>query len=370
MLKLTREDLQHIAPRPKTPKKAAVWDGYVDALTSPEGAALFERYGVNSPLRLQHCLAQWSGAETGGFTVLHESGAYTAAGILRVFGPGKHSSPVSEEEAREIAALPVYDDGSGPRADRLFERVYGYLTIIGPKMGNTQPGDGSEFRGLGLNEATGKFAYMKACAKIGCTLEELVQPINLLHVALIEWQEKNCNFYADRDDCISIRKLINAGTLRVSLSRINGLPQAQAALKLAKNVITWDDFPADQVADASRHAIGANGGPPLDADVPAKGDHLQPPNEYQPDALWQSTEMHAGAAGTVTSGATASAKVLSFMPRAIGTATATGRFSLMSFAFAVLSDPEAWEAAGAMLAAGGCIYLMVQRFKRFHIWGM
>jgi predicted chitinase len=359
MLRLTRDDLQHIAPRPKTPKKAAIWDGYVAALTSPEGAALFERYQVNTPLRVQHALAQWAGPETAGFSLIRESGAYTAAGILRVFSYPHHSSPVSEEEAREIAALPVYDDGSGPRADRLFERVYGYLTHIGPTLGNTLPGDGQKYRGLGPNQLTGKYAWMHAALLIGCPIEALIQPINMLHAALIEWSEKDCNLYADRDDCVSIRKLINCGSLSVPLSKVNGLPAAQAALKLCKNVITDADF-ADGVATEAMPDV-----PP-----PTSDGRLTANNEYQPDNLWQSTEMHAGAAGTVGSGATATTKVMSFMPRAIGAASATGRFSFTAFLLAILSDPEAWEAVGAMMAAGGCVYLMVQRYKRFHIWGV
>jgi predicted chitinase len=369
MLRLTRDDLQHIAPRPKTPKKAAIWDGYVAALTSPEGAALFERYQVNTPLRVQHALAQWAGPETAGFSLVFESGAYSAAGILRVFGYPHHSSPVSEEEAREIAALPVYDDGSGPRADRLFERVYGYLTHIGPTLGNTLPGDGQKYRGLGPDQATGKYAWMHAAQLIGCSLEALAQPINMLHMALIEWSELGCNEYADQDDCVNIRSLINLGHAHGALSKMNGLPAAQATLRLCKNVITEADFSSDGGVNP-RVAVGNNGGPPLEPDIPVNGDHLQPTNEFKPASLWQSTEMHQAGAGAITSGGVAGTKIMAFLPAAFGAAHAGGGFSLTDFAFSLLSNADFYEWAFASIAAGGCIYLMVQRYKRFHIWGV
>lgn len=375
MLRLTREDLLHIAPRPKTPRKVQIWDAYTSALMSAQGIQfLTDVAEITTPLRLRHALAQWSGAETGGFSVLYESGAYTAAGILRVFGAGHHSSAVTPEEAQQIAAMPVFDDGDGPRAKALFERVYGYQTHIGHELGNVKEGDGYRGRGLGFNQMTGMWAYQHNADKIGCRIEDLPQPINLLHGACLEWAEKNCNRYADQNDAVSIRKLINAGTVNVSLARVNGLPETMRALKATEAVITEADF--QSVPTAALASVSA--APSVDKpsaltiaaveDVP--GDNAPWPNDNQPVSLMSSTEMQAGAGGSATTGVTAGSSWADCLPRAFERATATGHFSLLAFLFALLSDPMAWAALGATAATGGIVYMMLKRYKRFHIWGI
>ena len=250
MISLTRGDLARLFPRPKSGAKAKIWDSYVEALTDAAGTGLLQRYGVTTDKRVRNFLAQVS-PETGGLTVLWESGAYTAAGIVRVFGQGRHSAAVTETEARRLA-------GNGPA---IFERVYG---LGNPRkareLGNTQAGDGWRFRGLGPLQITGRYAHEKYAAKIGCTLDDLALPINGLHAALIEWDEKGCNTYADRDDAITIRKLINGGNLNVPVSRLNGVPQVRVALAEAKKI--WPDVAANTptlVADALSARLGDRG---------------------------------------------------------------------------------------------------------------
>ena len=276
-MQITRDDLIHIAPRPKNEAQAAVWERYVGALTSPEGISLMSRYGVSTRLRVCHALAQWAGAETGGFRVLWESGAYTAAGILRVFGAGRHSAAVREDEAIHIASLPVNPDGSGPRCDALFERVYGTGNPrMARQLGNVAYGDGPKFRGLGFNQLTGREAHERTARKIGCPVERLSDPLNLLHAALVEWTEKDCNRYADLDDCVSIRKLINAGSLKVPLSRINGLAETQAALRRAKAAITEEDFRDDDapMPDVPKPIVVATEADPASASTVATANDL------------------------------------------------------------------------------------------------
>lgn len=226
----TRADLARMFPRPSKPVPRDIWDGYADAICSEEGAALLEAYEITTPLRWAHLLATW-GVETGGLTVLFESGRYTAAGIMRVFGAGRHSAAVTEAEARRLA-------GDGPA---LFERVYG---LGNPRkaraLGNDEPGDGWAFRGLGPAQITGRAAHEKYAQKVGCSLDDLCRPIHAMHAALIEWDEKNCNAYADRDDVVSVRKLINGGSLNVPASRLNGLADARTWLAKAKRV--WPEL--------------------------------------------------------------------------------------------------------------------------------
>ena len=339
---LTRDDLIHIAPRPKSTASGAIWDAYVSALTSRDAADLFEEYEITSPLRMQHLLATMV-CETN-LSIIWESGAYTAAGILRVFGAGHHSSAVSEAEARAIASMPVNADGSGPRCEALFERVYGYKTKIGRGMGNVAPGDGWKHRGLGLNQQTGRASQQRAATAVGCSLEDLQKPIHLIHMALVEWDAKECNKWADRDDAVSIRKLINGGSLSVPVSRINGLPNAMAALRRVKAVITAEDFAA------------------VDPDVPRPVSEV-PQNEAQPPSLATSTEMHAASA-TGLGGGLLSAQSLA--DAAARTAQA-GQVSIGAFLMQLASSPTFWV---GVLTVAGAAYLGIKRSKRFHIFGV
>lgn len=366
MLRLNRDDLLHIAPRPKSARKAKIWDAYTGALMSPQGADLLTHVAeIATPLRLRHALAQWSGAETGGFGVLYESGAYTEKGILRVFGAGRHSSAITPQEAAYIASLDVYDDGDGPRAMRLFERAYGYKTKIGKQLGNVKEGDGYRCRGLGFNQMTGLWAYQHNASKIGCRVEDLPLAINLLHGACLEWREKGCNKYADKDDAISIRKLINAGTVNISEAKVNGLPQTMQALRRTEAVITAADFSTPTTVVAANDSLPAA---PV-VDVP--GDEYRTAvNPDAPQSIWQSTEMHAATGTTVGGGVTSANEWFDVLPRAFQAATARGGFSVVAFALALLADPVFWAALAASGVTTFGIYLMIQKWKRHFRYGV
>jgi len=325
---LTRDDLVHIASRPKNSAQAKVWDAYVAALMSAEASSLFDRYQINTPRRMQHLLATIVG-ETN-LSILWESGAYSAARIVQVFGVGHHSAAVTAAEAQRLAF-------NGPD---LFERVYGLGNPRKAKeLGNTQPGDGWRFRGLGPLQITGGYSHKRYAAQVGCAVEALSEPLNCLHAALCEWSEKNCNTYADQDDAVSIRKLINGGSLKTPVSKLNGLPNVMAALRLAKNVINDADF-SDAVMAST---------------VPA--------NEDKPQSLYQSTEMQA--AGIVGTGG--AVQMQQSLANAAAQTAAGGRFSLGSFLMHLMADPLFWL---TVVTVAGAVYMAIKRRKRFHIFGV
>lgn len=230
---LTRDDLQRFAPRPGAGERAANWDAYVEALTE-HGGALCAEFGIDTALELQHFMAQIA-HESGGFTVLWESGAYTFANILDKFGVGRHSARITKDEAAEIAALPV-----AKRGPRLFERTYG---LGNPKkaieLGNLEPGDGWKYRGFGPMQTTGRKAH--ETLMMGDT-----SPRGALRAAFAEWDEKNCNELAARDDIKSITKRINGG--------YNGFEDRKKYLAKAKRI--WPTFPgADAPEMTTQQAV-------------------------------------------------------------------------------------------------------------------
>ncbi len=357
MLRLTRNDLMHVAPRPKSGPGAIVWDAYVAALTSTQGAALMKT--LSNPKRVTNALAQMT-CETN-LAILWESGAYSASRITAIFGPAHHSSAITPLEAAHIASLPVFSaDGREPRAEALFERAYGYKTKKGRQLGNTQPGDGFRFRGLGLNQMTGRWAHEQAAKKLGISIDKLVTPMACIAFFMFEWERLNCNAYADQGDTISIRKLINTGSTRTSVSRVNGLPEAMAALKRAQNVITVADFVDDTLPAPEQQVAAA-----VDTDT-----DLAPINSDKPVSLMQSTEMQGATVVSGSSAYTAQNQWFDVIPRAFGKATETGRFSVSALAFALISDPVFWGAMAASGLTGIGIYMMIQRYKRFFVHGV
>lgn len=171
------------------------------------GDKLLKEYDLTTPLRLSHFLAQVL-HETGGLTVLRESGAYSAARIVEIFGVGRHSAAVTPAEAKRLAK-------DGPA---LFERVYG---LGNPRkareLGNTRPGDGWRYRGNGLMQTTGRRAHRRLGESCGVgdlfelRPEAAGEPKHALLPALAEWALGKCNAMADRNDIRAITRKINGG---------------------------------------------------------------------------------------------------------------------------------------------------------------
>lgn len=222
--------------------------------------------GLTSRLRAAHFLAQIM-TETGGLSILEESGAYRAARIMEIFGVGKHSAAVTEAEAKRIAALPV-----AQRGPVLFNRVYG---VGNPRkmreFKNTGPNDGWLYRGGGMMQATGKSNYAKMAKKTGLPLVEhpelLHQPDSAFMAAYLEWaQDGRCNTAADRDDVVEVRRIINGGR--------NGLAECRKYLAKAKQVLAdYSAAPAASFVALDPAADQAAVEPPSD---PAPAPSVQP----------------------------------------------------------------------------------------------
>ena len=196
-----REVVRQIAPSCKTI--------YLDGLDVASATA-FEQNAINTPVRQAVFLGQFLG-ETGGGTVLQESGNYThASRIMTIFGVGRHSAAITESEAEQIVAMPM------PRREQvLFERVYGAGNPHkAAELGN-RPGDGWPFRGTGVLQSTGRGSAKRWADKLGIALKDdqlwMLDPKIVYLPAVFEWSAGNLNVYADKGDDRHVRRVINGG---------------------------------------------------------------------------------------------------------------------------------------------------------------
>ncbi len=94
-------------------------------------------------------------------------------------------------------------------------------------LGNTQPGDGSRFRGHGLLEITGRANHEAEARFFGLSLDALItflqSPIGASRSAAHWWYANGCNFFADAFDFVGLTKKINGG--------LNGLADRLARYK-------------------------------------------------------------------------------------------------------------------------------------------
>ena len=87
---LTAETFKRFAPRAKPELVAVIAD---------KGNEVLARFAINANAsRMCHFLAQVS-HECAGFSVAEENLNYSAARMVQVFGPGKHSARITEAEA-------------------------------------------------------------------------------------------------------------------------------------------------------------------------------------------------------------------------------------------------------------------------------
>jgi len=158
----------------------------IKALT-PGVNATFEKYQINTKLRMAHFLAQ----------VMHESGGF--------------------QWLREIWGPTATQKGYEGRRD----------------LGNTQAGDGKRFMGRGLIQLTGRANYQQFSKDLGvdfiATPELVEKPPYAVLVAGWFWNTRSLNQYADKDDLRSVTRRINGG--------YNGIADREKYLKRAKVVL-------------------------------------------------------------------------------------------------------------------------------------
>jgi putative chitinase len=177
---------------------------YVQAFEDPGG--LLAKSGINTPLRLAHFMAQCL-HETGGLTVLIESGRYSAKNLGNMWDSGNWHKYF----ANRAACVAMAEQCKVDKGIALFSLVYGDRMGNGPK--ETQ--DGWKYRGRGILQTTGRESYGKFGKKCGVGFEGdpdlVVSPEHALKPALAEWDSKHLNVAADNNDIEVVTKGINGG---------------------------------------------------------------------------------------------------------------------------------------------------------------
>lgn len=218
---LTKEILNQIAPHAHADLVAALLD---------REPVLNEKYAINTPLRLAHFLAQ-TGHESGGFTTAVENLNYSVQALTATFG-----SRITAGQAAQYGR----NDATGQKANQteIANIVYGGTWGV-KNLGNTQPGDGSEFIGRGLIQVTGRANYTAAAAVIGKTLGDTVSyfatPDGAVELAAWFWLAHKLNDPADDDDVETVTAAINPGMAGLD-DRKAYLARAKAALGVAEAV--------------------------------------------------------------------------------------------------------------------------------------
>ena len=175
--------------------------GHVPDKVIEQIPAVSEKFGVNTPLRLAHFLAQ-CGHESGGFRLTQENLNYSAKGLQGIF---KKYFP-SEAVALQYQRNP----------QKIANKVYA------SRMGNGDEasGDGFKFRGRGYIQLTGKTNYSAFDKTVEDDITanpDLVATKYPLLSAAWFWSKNGLNAIADAgatDEVVTkATKKVNGGTI-------------------------------------------------------------------------------------------------------------------------------------------------------------
>jgi putative chitinase len=215
---LTTEMIRKIAPRAR--------QDYIDALVG--GKAVFEKYGINTPTRMAHFLAQVT-HETGGLTIVRENMNYTAKRIGQVWP--------SRPEAKKFANNP----------QGLANCVYN------GRMGNRKgSNDGWLFRGASFMQTTGRDNYERLEKETGLPFaskpETIEDPRNALVAAC--WELAKFCSYADKGEkgLRAVSNGINRGNPASSQLPI-GWTDRQLCYQKAVNALGACEGPRDDILE-------------------------------------------------------------------------------------------------------------------------
>lgn len=164
------------------------------------------KYGINTPLRKAHFLAQLD-HESGGFTRMRENLNYAADALVKLFP--RRVTPELAAQIGRTASRPANQEAI---ANAIYGGEWG-----AKNLGNTEPGDGARFIGRGYIQITGRANYAAVSKALGLGGRLLTSPQLLETEELAAdsagyfWASRNLNVLADKDDIEGITRIINGG---------------------------------------------------------------------------------------------------------------------------------------------------------------
>lgn len=156
---------------------------------------LLESYGINTPLRIAHFMAQIE--HESGLKPIEESLNYSAKGLGTTFKKYFPNTILANKYARQ--------------PEKIANRVY--ANRMG--NGNEASGEGWKYRGRGFIQITGKENYFRLQVDTDLPVlrnpDLLLEEANAMLSACWFWKLKGLNSLADKNDILRITKRINGG---------------------------------------------------------------------------------------------------------------------------------------------------------------
>ena len=191
--------------------------GHVPDTVIAQIPGVMESFGVNTPLRLAHFLAQ-CGHESGGFRLTQENLNYSAKGLIGIFKKYFPTQALADAYAR--------------KPEKIANKVYGNRMGNGPESS----GEGFKFRGRGYIQLTGKQNYTAFDAAVPDDIlanPDLVSTKHALASAAWFWKKNGLNLIADTGSSTEvvtkITKRVNGGTIGLA-DRIKHFKEYHALL--------------------------------------------------------------------------------------------------------------------------------------------
>lgn len=178
------------------------------------------RYGIDSPLRICHYLAQ-VGHESNNLASYRENLNYSEDGLVSTFksdfdtNKDKVISPSEKVKAKKIARKP--------------KDIANFVYANQNGNGNEESGDGSKYIGRGPIMVTGEANYLE-CSKFIFGDDRLLDKPEILELpeygimsSMWFWTTRKLNTYADNDDIVGETKKINGGKIGLEdrIARLN-----------------------------------------------------------------------------------------------------------------------------------------------------
>lgn len=212
---VTREVLKAVAPNAREARIKEILDNK-DILAS---------YGIKTPLRLAHFLAQVS-HESGGFMRMEENLIYSDPNrIAQIFRSDFDKNKDKKISPEELEDAKRYVRNKVAIANRVYENQNG--------NGNEASGDGWKYRGRGFIQLTGKSNYAAAGKALKMNLvdnpDKASEVKTALEVAAWYFESRGCNKAADNDSLNGVTRLINGALV--------GLSHREQLLKEAKKAL-------------------------------------------------------------------------------------------------------------------------------------